>query len=318
MPGISPAMVYLDAVADVTGQLLTDLEEPFDGEMMILKNIYLDAHKHGRRVVLDGGGGDVLLSSGTYLLRLIHNRQIGLAVREIVAESRFWGMASPLPDLFRYAGSAVLPEFVKRTLRGPKNRRRTTKCINVSLISRELAATVNIEDRFERMQQTFSGDWTGDYAVERSNAIRPHVTAGRERYARIAAALATEARDPFLDRRVVDYCSRLPGRFRLRNGWPKIILRDLMADRLPDEVRWCRGKPHLGWQFNDAVTREAVKRHELDIDRLQGDLRTYVHPDALTRAWHNFRQGGDPEPFHTAHILWVWLRGAVNRPVAPT
>jgi asparagine synthase (glutamine-hydrolysing) len=222
-----------------------------------------------------------------------------------------------LPDLIRYTGSAILPEFVKRPVRGPKSRRWARKCINASLISRDLAATVDIEDRFERMRQTFSADWTSEYAVERSNAIRPNLTAGRERYARVAGALATEARDPFLDRRVVDYCSTLPGRFRLKDGWPKMILRDLMAEKLPDEVRWCSGKPHLGWQFNAAVTRDAVRRHKLDISQLQNELKEYVNPDALARAWLNFSRGGDPEPIHTAHVLTVWLRGVKNRQVVP-
>jgi asparagine synthase (glutamine-hydrolysing) len=317
MPGISPAMVYLDDVAETIPKLMTDFEEPFDGQMIILKTIYLDARKHGRRVVLDGAGGDVVLSPGTYVLRLIRTGHIGLAVQEILAESRFWGAASPWTDLVRCTGSAILPEFVRRALRGPRNRLRAKRCVNASLISRELAARVNIEDRFERMGQTFSGGWTGDYAVERSNAIRPNVAAGRERYGRIAAAVGAEARDPFLDRRVVDYCSRLPGRFRLKDGWPKMILRDLMADRLPDEVRWCRGKPHLGWQFNASVTREAVRRHEIGIDRMQDELKAYVDPNALSRAWYMFSRGDDPDAFHTAYILWVWLRGAANRPVAP-
>ena len=109
------------------------------------------------------------------------------------------------------------------------------------------------------MGDTFGSAWVEDYATERSNAIRPNITAGRERYARLAAAHGIESSDPFLDKRVVDYCSRLPGRFRLKDGWPKIILRDLMDGKLPDEVRWGRGKPHLGFLFNDVVTRLAIR-----------------------------------------------------------
>jgi hypothetical protein len=90
MPGISPATVYLDDIPKVVGQLLTDFEEPFDGEMLILKNIYLKANEQGRRVVLDGAGGDVLLSPGTYILRLIRAGQIALAVRSQKAASGVW------------------------------------------------------------------------------------------------------------------------------------------------------------------------------------------------------------------------------------
>jgi asparagine synthase (glutamine-hydrolysing) len=121
---------------------------------------------------------------------------------------------------------------------------------------------------------------SGDYAAERCRMIRPSVTAGRERYARAAAAYATEARDPFLDKRVVDFCLRLPGRLLLRDGWRKSILRQVMAEKLPDQVLWQRGKPHLGWRFNRAVTKSALDRGEIDLEQLRKDLAEYVDPNS--------------------------------------
>jgi asparagine synthase (glutamine-hydrolysing) len=159
--------------------------------------------------------------------------------------------------------------------------------------------------------------WIDDYAVERCDVIRPSVTAGRERYARLAAGMAMEARDPFLDKRVVDFCSRLPGRFRLRDGWPKMILRDVMAGQLPEEVLWGQGKPHLGWQFNAAITREATRRGSLSIAGLKESITGYVDPASLNRAWHAFDGGGNAEPIHSAYMLSVWLRENEKRPVVP-
>jgi asparagine synthase (glutamine-hydrolysing) len=129
--------------------------------------------------------------------------------------------------------------------------------------------------------------------------------------------MAIEARDPFLDKRVVDFCSRLPGHFRLRDGWPKAILRDLMAGKLPEEVLWGRGKPHLGWQYNAAITREALKRGVLSVAGLQEALTGYVDPAKLNDAWQTFRGGGNPEPIHSAYTLSVWLRENGKRPVVP-
>jgi len=180
-----------------------------------------------------------------------------------------------------------------------------------------LAQTVDIEERFARMREISLDGWVDDYALERCNVIRPSVTAGRERYARLAAGMAVEARDPFLDKRVVDYCSRLPGRFRLRDGWPKIILRDLMAGKLPDEVLWGRGKPHLGWLFNAAVTQEALNRGVLSLAELREALTGYVDLARLNDAWHAFRSGGSAEPVHSAYTLSVWLRENEKRPVVP-
>ena len=139
-------------------------------------------------------------------------------------------------------------------------------------IARDFMESIDIESRFERMSQTFLSSTTANYVTERCYAIRPNVTAGRERYGRLAAAAGMEARDPFLDKRVVEYCLRLPGRLLMRDGWPKMILREVMAGKLPEEVRWCRGKPHLGELFNSALDREIANRGILVCAELEDSL----------------------------------------------
>ena len=88
-----------------------------------------------------------------------------------------------------------------------------------------------------------------------------------------------------------------------------------MADRLPDKVRWARGKPHIGWLFNAAVTRQAIERGSLDLNTLQDGLRGYVDAEALTKAWREFNDSVDTQHLHSAHMLLIWLRETVNRPV---
>ena len=45
-----------------------------------------------------------------------------------------------------------------------------------------------------------------------------------------------------------------------------------MAGKLPDEVRWARGKHHLGALFKHAVTKHAIDSGRLDITALQSVL----------------------------------------------
>ncbi|MDH4073759.1 MAG: asparagine synthase-related protein [Gammaproteobacteria bacterium] len=315
MPGIAPALLYLDTVAGVADQLAFGNEEPFDGETAILKYVYREARAQGCRVVLDGAGGDVALAHGSYVMRLIRKGQVRLAVREIVALSRFWEDPSPVTDLALHARAALVPEFIKQQLRPFRQRRDDRACLRRSLISPKFAADVCIEERFGRMREILAADRKSELAVERVGAFRPNMTAGRERYARVAASVATEARDPFMDKRVIEYSVHLPGKLRLRDGWPKWILRDVMADRLPDEVRWCRGKPHLGFRFNAAVSMAAYKRGDLGLEQLQKDLQGYVDPAALADAWRQFLDGTDAEPVHTAYVLSNWLREHADRSV---
>jgi asparagine synthase (glutamine-hydrolysing) len=296
--------------------LLGNFEEPYDGEFLFLKAIFDAARKHGRKVLLDGAGGDVVLLEGTYINRLLRSGRLRLAMSEIAGKSRFWG-TSVAPEVVRHFRSVLLPRTIKTRLRPLVDVRNRRQYLAHSLISREFADQIDINARFDQMRRTFHHEWEPDYATERCNAIRPAVTAGRERYARIAASIGMEARDPFLDKRVVDFCSRLPGHARIRNGWPKTILREVIADRLPDEVVWGRGKPHIGWTFNATATQLAVRGGTLELETLQNALAGYVDRGKLAKAWENFTARTNCEPIHTANVLSLWLRENANRPVVP-
>ncbi|HSO46420.1 MAG TPA: asparagine synthase C-terminal domain-containing protein, partial [Rhizobiaceae bacterium] len=96
-----------------------------------------------------------------------------------------------------------------------------------------------------------------NFAEERAQTITDtHLVVGRERYDRVASALAIEPRDPYLDLRLVRFCLSLPGDQLERDGWPKFILRKAMAANLPAEVCWRLGKDSLGWDFVVALARQ--------------------------------------------------------------
>jgi asparagine synthase (glutamine-hydrolysing) len=315
MSSISPHLIHPETVQHRYEELVSGNEEPFDGQMMMLRSIYFSAREDGLRLVLDGGAGDVVLGEGTHIVRLLRHGHYRKALAEISGEQRFWKGPSMALSLLRYARAAFAREAAKKMFRGLQQRHIIQNAMDASLIADEFAASVNVTQRFEQMREIFRHGFTRDYAVERCNAIRPNVTGGRERYARSAAAAATEASDPFLDKRVVDYCSQVPGHVRMRSGWPKMILREIMANRLPEEVRWCRGKPHLGWLFNDAVTRHAINYGKLDLASLRESLNGYVDGKALEKSWQEFHDDGDGEQLHSAHLLSRWLLENQYRPV---
>jgi asparagine synthase (glutamine-hydrolysing) len=257
------------------------------------------------------------MSEGSFVARLLRKGRWVRAYKEIAGENRFWGGGLLLTNSREYVQAAFVSESVKQRFRERRHLQRVAGYLESSLISRDFARQVDIGAHFERMRHTMPGGWTTDYATERCRVIRPSVTAGRERYARLAAAHEVEARDPFLDKRVVDFCSRLPGRLRMRDGWYKIVLRDLMAGRVPEEVRWLRGKPHLGWRFSAEVTRRALHRGSISLASLRDDLDGYIDPAKLEDAWREFQNGSDTGSIHSAHVLSVWLQENAKRPVVP-
>ena len=129
--------------------------------------------------------------------------------------------------------------------------------------------------------------WSG-----RRRSTSPISLSARERYDRVAAAVGVEPRDPFLDLRVIAFCVRLPDGRRLQNGWPKAILRRAMAGRLPDAVRWRRGKEHLGWAFTHGADGAIADDMRCDVEANLAATSRYVDMNAARSACRSLSRKG--------------------------
>jgi asparagine synthase (glutamine-hydrolysing) len=69
-----------------------------------------------------------------------------------------------------------------------------------------------------------------------------HLARRAEGWAQIAAWHGLAVTFPMLDRRVVAFALSLPSRLFYRGGWARRVFRDAMADVLPAEILWRRGK----------------------------------------------------------------------------
>jgi asparagine synthase (glutamine-hydrolysing) len=257
MGGIDPQLIDHTRL----GNLLPDLielmwavDEPFDGNMNLARAVYLSASRHGIKVMLDGAGGDTLLSEGSHLRRLIASGKWSRAWEEAVGQERFWGPSYPAWKLM-ISGirSAATPNWLRRRRRSRLNSRSVDAALSKTLINATFAERVGLRERLEILSSHRSAEPVS-FALERAEAVgHPLLTVGRERYDRVAARLAIEARDPNLDIRLVELALSLPGAQLLGSGWPKIVLRRAMGGLLPDDVRWRTGKEHLGASFTKSV-----------------------------------------------------------------
>lgn len=69
---------------------------------------------------------------------------------------------------------------------------------------------------------------------------------------RNSMAHGIEARVPFLDFDMVDYCFSMHDSFKINEGWTKYIMREAMSGVLPEKIRWRKDKigfwtPHKLW-----------------------------------------------------------------------
>lgn len=132
-------------------------------------------------------------------------------------------------------------------------------------------------------------------------------------------AFSVEARPPFLDHRLVEFCFSLPFWEKIRAGWTKHLLRRALAEELPASVRKRRVKvafpgPVARWLTTEPTLR-SVRELLLDpvclgrgivnrrrLERRIGSRRPWSRPYARLRAARLWR----------LITLELWFRGFID------
>jgi asparagine synthase (glutamine-hydrolysing) len=117
---------------------------------------------------------------------------------------------------------------------------------------------------------------------------------------RFSMANSVEARVPFLDPALVDYVYRLPLDAKVRQGVTKWILKEAVADIVPERVSKRRKQG-----FGAPTSRWFLSRHgSLLRDLMRQDtLRSYFDVGYLD----SLLAGADPESWESGQILWPIL-----------
>lgn len=190
------------------------------------------------------------------------------------------------------------------------------------MINPEFAHSVGLRERLAFLDRQGNRQVLPSFQQERCESMtQPFLAAAVERYDRVAASVGIEARDPFLDLRVVRYSLSLPPDQKLGGGgWPKVVLRRAMQGRLPDEVRWRRGKQHLGWAFTSSMMGLCKHRLPIDLERNRSTISQYVNIHAVNSACEAYCRTGrspDMEGLYAVVHLAVWLDRHSRRPLPP-
>jgi asparagine synthase (glutamine-hydrolysing) len=326
MEGLDPRLVRhdrLDALMPELEELTWELDEPFDGHMTLPRALYLAAHRQGLKVLLDGVGGDVVLGEGSHIARLLRRGRWLRAWHAAAGQERFWGKAYPAwRALYHSARSALATDGVRRLhrqlLNPRRERQRLQRRIRDSWIDPAFAERVRLAERLRTLDRHGRPGLSLSYGEERAQTLdHPYLTVGRERYDRVAAAVAVEPRDPFLDRRLVDFCVALPGEQKLGDGWPKSVLRRAMASRLPEAVRWRTGKEHLGYSFTLALLERTPQRIRPAIDN-SDILTSFIHgkaTEAGCKRYFDEECGSQADRVFETAWLASWLGRHSTRPL---
>ena len=241
----------------ITAQDLIDTAwskaHPVDNSLFLPWMMFLAAHRNNHRVMLHGASGDLTTYvPGLYIAHLLKTGFVQQAWRACRAASRnnvYLRGHSPASLLLRNSFHAFSPPPIKRLLRQLRSTYQPS-ALAKSLINPQFAEKYNLAERLD----TSARDWDKPIEEMQHRHIKvltsPHgIASGLTIFDKVAGQYGVEPRDPWSDKRVVEFFLRLPSQRKIPNGWTKHLVRATIAENLAPEVRWRLDKQHVGWNF---------------------------------------------------------------------
>ena len=310
--GLAPRHVRadtLDPLGDLERMAVREDETFYAPGYYMHRALYRVARAEGRRVFLEGTGGDLVLSHGIGHLHDLARRGHWLALSR---ESRrlTGGFGRPHWYTLRAALGAVAPAPVRRAwwrLRygaGPWSR----------LIRPELARRIGLAERMRAAGAGLAPAGLDGARAEHWRQLHTgRLTGVLEILAMSAGGTGVDVRDPFLDRRLIEFCLALPAAQKIRDGQTRIVARHGLHAVLPPEIRDRRGKAPIDQMRGAALDVYGRER----LARLLGEspevLAPYVTAEAIQRAHRRYLARGaqaDIARVWSLATLTLWLRRA--------
>ena len=227
--------------------------EPFDSAMTLVAELYRRAGGQGTVSLLDGVPADNLYVTGQHARQLLRGGQWRAAWTVALAQNRLHLEPARRPHLaaMKVMAGALAPQPIHALRQWRQDRALYRQFLQSSPIAPELVARAQLWPRYRRYSASIGGShqWHASGQALSSMAA-PYISAGIERYNRVASLFGVEPRPPFADRDLIQFQAWMPIDLRLRDGHLKWVLRQAMADLLPDPVRWRTDKQHIGFRFS--------------------------------------------------------------------
>ena len=292
-----------------------------------LEAIYTHAHADGVGTLLNGDQGNITVSwDGTGLLsELVRRGRLVEAVREARARAGTGAAASTGRALVGLGIRPLLPEVLSAgvsTLRGGPRARATASYGTYSLISSRFAAEIGLARRDERRRRRVHQLVPRDLRASRLRTLVATGVTGAPVVAGYRDLFGVDIRTPLADRRLVEFCLRVPESQFARAGTDRWLIRRAMAGRLPERTLSGRqrGLQAPSW-FSD-MTRDrpellgAVARFErdhlarrlLDLPRLRRMLEEWPARPPTSAADVQIYRGAVGNALMTGAFL-LWAQG---------
>jgi asparagine synthase (glutamine-hydrolysing) len=317
--GVAPHAIDADAITPLTDldRVLDAFGEPFHGAPLPYQwTLFRTAAELGVAVILDGYGGDSVVSYGLhYLAELAWRGRFLRLAREVRGVQRL-GWLPPRTTLRMFVLEPSIPRWLLAARRAVLGR--TARLPQPTFVAPELARRTALLDHFEAFWHS--------RPVPRGE--REHHLADVEFHLPAdvietsAAAFGLEPRFPYLDRRVIEYCLAVPPAQKIEHGVTRMLSRRALAGLLT---------PAVAARYSKATPTQSLLRSLYVVDRPRLDelllgpaaerAAPYLDLDALRRVYrqqqeqyrdgaHRWASTGDwqaADQLRSAAVLIRWL-----------
>lgn len=290
------------------------LEEQFDlcfaPGLMKSRKIYAHAKELGLTALMDGHGGDEVISHG-----YLHQA-------ELAARGAYWQLWRQMRGAARIYDHPVLPAYLAHLYHYAPWKPRSLLRRGVGWIGRriETKATQSI-DTVTLLRESYRADYKGQGHRETAHTVygpedgkpderRSHLhniantmmTRSFEIMHRSASAQGVQPVYPFFDRALVDHCLSVPPAAKLRDGWSRWYLRAAMQGILPEKIQWRPDKA----DFNEEVARFVVSYLDDPVRwaSVETELSEMISAETLRKCFETVRSGSGEGRSALVQILW--------------
>ena len=280
--------------------------------------MYDHARSDGVRVFLDGFDGDATVSHGfERLTELVQRLQWRTLCREIAMLSQNHLKGVRRRRIFKkYCVLPFAPRWACLAWQILRGRKREALGNNV-FISDDLKNRAGIEQRAAELlredarwaplrtaRETHYGSLTQQlysYTLEMTD--------------KATAAFQIEARYPFFDRRLMEFCLSIPASQKMASGWNRWTMRRALAGVLPHEIQWRPKKGNLSPNFHRRLLDFERERLEDVILRGRSELNPFVDIARMKAAYAEYerthvRSQGESMQLFAVVNLALWLRSS--------
>ena len=279
---------HLSPLADMA-RVHRHLDEPNLAPNLYLHwGMYAAAQQQGVRVFLDGLDGDTTVSHGFELLDDLAKKLRWMRLyRESsqLANNLFQG-SNARRILWRYCLRDMMPNWTHRAWRLAHGRFAELRG-NSTLVSAAFEQRLQLRRRALDLSNSPKPKRAREYHLKALQySLYAHAL---EMADKASAAFGIEARYPFFDRRLIEFCLALPAGQKLANGWNRVVFRRAMQGILPREIQWRCGKGNLSSNFH----RKLLEFETGALDQLTAPggarISPYVDMAALRHACDSYK-----------------------------